>query len=228
MPPPSPPIVKPGRTIAGRPIVGERALGLAHRLDGRAARHPQARRAPSWRGTGRGPRRGGSPRSRRRSARRRSGSSVPSSDSSRARLSAVPPPSVGSSASGRSRSITRATDAGQQRLDVGGGGELGVGHDRRRVRVDEHDLVALLEQHLARLRARVVELGGLADHDRPASRSRGSSGCRRGAASGGVTRRSRKRSKRCTASCGPGPASGWYWTVAPGTSRSTRPSTVRS
>src|SRR3712207_8002169 len=44
--------------------------------------------------------------------------------------------------------------------------ELGVGHDRRRVRVDEHDLVALLEQHLARLHARVVELRGLADHDR--------------------------------------------------------------
>ena len=57
--------------------------------------------------------------------------------------------------------------AGQQRLDVGGGRELRVGHDRRRVRVDEDDVVALLEQHLARLGAGVVELGGLADHDRP-------------------------------------------------------------
>ena len=57
--------------------------------------------------------------------------------------------------------------AGQQRLDVGRGGELGVGHDRRRVGVDEDDLVALLEQHLAGLDAGVVELGGLADHDRP-------------------------------------------------------------
>ena len=57
--------------------------------------------------------------------------------------------------------------AGQQRLDVGRGGELGVGHDRRRVRVDEHDLVALLEQHLAGLHAGVVELGRLPDHDRP-------------------------------------------------------------
>ena len=56
---------------------------------------------------------------------------------------------------------------GQQRLDVGGGGELGVGHDRRRVRVDEDDFVALLEQHLAGLDAGVVELGRLADHDRP-------------------------------------------------------------
>src|SRR5918992_102282 len=40
--------------------------------------------------------------------------------------------------------------------------------------------------------------------------------------------RSRNRSKRWTASCGPGPASGWYWTVDAGTSRKTRPSTVRS
>ena len=57
--------------------------------------------------------------------------------------------------------------AGQQRLDVGRVGELRVGHDRRRVGVDEHDLVALLAQHLAGLHAGVVELGGLADHDRP-------------------------------------------------------------
>ena len=56
--------------------------------------------------------------------------------------------------------------AGEQRLDVGGGRDLGVGHDRRRVGVDEHDLVALVHQHPAGLRARVVELGGLADHDR--------------------------------------------------------------
>ena len=56
--------------------------------------------------------------------------------------------------------------AGQQRLDVGGVGELGVGHDRRRVGVDEHDLVALFAQDLAGLHAGVVELGGLPDHDR--------------------------------------------------------------
>ena len=55
----------------------------------------------------------------------------------------------------------------QQRLDVGRVGELRVGHDRRRVRVHEHDLVALLAQHLAGLHAGVVELGGLPDHDRP-------------------------------------------------------------
>ena len=59
-----------------------------------------------------------------------------------------------------------ADRARQQRLDVGRVGELGVGHDRGRVRVDEHDLVALLAQDLARLDAGVVELGRLADHDR--------------------------------------------------------------
>src|SRR5215210_1992486 len=55
----------------------------------------------------------------------------------------------------------------QERLDVGRVGELGVGHDRRRVGVDQHDLVALLPEHLAGLGAGVVELGGLADDDRP-------------------------------------------------------------
>jgi len=45
-------------------------------------------------------------------------------------------------------------------------GELRVGHDRRRVRVDEDDAVALLAQRLARLDARVIELARLADHDR--------------------------------------------------------------
>src|SRR3954451_21006908 len=43
-----------------------------------------------------------------------------------------------------------------------------------------------------------------------------------------AARVSRKRSNRCRASWGPGPASGWYWTVEAGTSLSTRPSTVRS
>ena len=117
--------------------------------------------------------------------------------------------------------------AGQQRLDVGAGGELGVGHDRRRVGVDEHDLVALLEQHLARLHARVVELRRLPDHDRARAEDHDlpevvAAGHQAAAIC------SRKRSKRYSESCGPGPASGWYWTVPPGTSSSVSPSTVRS
>ncbi len=57
-------------------------------------------------------------------------------------------------------------DLGRQRLDIGRVGELRVGHDRRRVRVDQHHAVALTAQHLAGLHAGVVELAGLADHNR--------------------------------------------------------------
>ena len=55
----------------------------------------------------------------------------------------------------------------RQRLDVGRFGQLRVGHDRRRVAVDQHHLEPFGPQRLARLRARVVELGRLADDDRP-------------------------------------------------------------
>ncbi len=54
----------------------------------------------------------------------------------------------------------------RQRLDVGPIRELGVGHDRRRVAVDENDFEPLGAQRLARLAARVVELARLADDDR--------------------------------------------------------------
>ena len=53
-----------------------------------------------------------------------------------------------------------------ERLDVRAVGESGVGHDRRRVRVDDDRAVALLAEHLQRLTARVVELARLADDDR--------------------------------------------------------------
>ncbi len=58
---------------------------------------------------------------------------------------------------------------GGDRLDVGGVGELRVGHDRRGVRVDEGDPQALLAQHPACLGAGVVELAGLTDDDRARS-----------------------------------------------------------
>ena len=54
-----------------------------------------------------------------------------------------------------------------QRLDVRPVGEARVGHDRGRVGVDDDRAVAVLAQHLERLAAGVVELAGLADHDRP-------------------------------------------------------------
>ena len=57
-------------------------------------------------------------------------------------------------------------EPGGDRLDVGGVGELGVGHDGGRVGVHEDDAVALVAQDAAGLGAGVVELGGLADDDR--------------------------------------------------------------
>ena len=55
---------------------------------------------------------------------------------------------------------------GEQRLDVGRGGHLRIGHDRGRIGVDQHHLVAFVHQHPAGLGARVVEFGRLANHDR--------------------------------------------------------------
>ena len=54
-----------------------------------------------------------------------------------------------------------------ERLDVGAVGEPRVGHDRRRVRIDDDGPEPVLPQDLERLAARVVELARLADHDRP-------------------------------------------------------------
>ena len=56
---------------------------------------------------------------------------------------------------------------GGDRLDIGGVGHLGIGHDRRRVRVHQHDPVAFGLERLGRLGARIIELGRLADDDRP-------------------------------------------------------------
>ena len=52
------------------------------------------------------------------------------------------------------------------RFDVGVVGELRVGHDRRRVGVDQADLQPLGTKHPAGLGAGVVELAGLPDDDR--------------------------------------------------------------
>ncbi len=55
----------------------------------------------------------------------------------------------------------------RDRLDVGPVGQFRVGHDRRRVAVDQDDLETLLPEHLAGLGSRIVELAGLTDDDRP-------------------------------------------------------------
>ena len=54
----------------------------------------------------------------------------------------------------------------RQRLDVGAVGQLRVGHDRRRIAVDEDHLEPFGAQRLARLAAGVVELARLPDDDR--------------------------------------------------------------
>ena len=54
----------------------------------------------------------------------------------------------------------------RHRLDIGAVGELRVGHDRRGIRVDQDQAQTFLAQRLERLRARIVELAGLPDHDR--------------------------------------------------------------
>ncbi len=54
---------------------------------------------------------------------------------------------------------------GGERFDVGGVGKLRVRHDRRRIRVDQDDPVALSSQDSAGLGSRIVEFASLADDD---------------------------------------------------------------
>ena len=90
----------------------------------------------------------GSTRAACRAAARRSARGCPASASCTARLRPVWPPSVGSSPSGRSRSMTRRTTSDGQRLDVDRVGDVLVGHDRGRVGVDQDRADALLAQGL--------------------------------------------------------------------------------
>ena len=102
-------------------------------------------------------------------------------------------------------------DVGRDRLDIGCVGELGIGHDRRRVRVHQDDPVAFVLERLAGLRARIVELAGLADHDGagPDHHDRADVGAPwHGVGAGRQPIIATNRAKRCWASCGPGDASG--------------------
>ena len=93
-----------------------------------------------------------------------------------------------------------------ERLDVRAVGEARVGHDRRRVRVDDDRAEAVLAQHLQRLAAGVVELARLADDDRP--RADDADRLEVAPTRQRAPPRPRPRSSG-RASCGPGPASGW-------------------
>ncbi len=57
-------------------------------------------------------------------------------------------------------------DLRRDRLDIGGVGQVRIGHDGGRIGIDQHDPIALGLERLAGLRPGIIELAGLADHDR--------------------------------------------------------------
>ena len=85
-------------------------------------------------------------------------SSTPASCSAIAVLSAVWPPRVAQQRVGALLGDDLLDELRGDRLDVGGVGELRVGHDRGRVGVDQDDPQALGLEHPAGLGAGVVEL----------------------------------------------------------------------
>src|SRR6185312_6624096 len=109
------------------------------------------------------------------------------------------------------------------RLDVDAIGHFGIGHDRGRVRIHKHHAITLLAQRLARLRAGIVELAGLADHDRP--RADDQDGVEVAAAGHQCASRivCANFSNRYATSLGPGLASGWPWKQNAGRSVSAKP-----
>src|SRR3546814_5234800 len=60
-------------------------------------------------------------------------------------------------------------DFRRNRLHISGVGQIGVGHDRRRIGIDQDNPIALFLQRLACLRARIVELACLTDNNRTRS-----------------------------------------------------------
>ena len=170
MPPPVPPSVNDGRMIAGRPMSSSASSACDQRLDLMRARrlepdlpHRVAEQLAVF----------GLVDGVRGRADHLDVVLLEHAHllSDSAQLSAVCPPMVGSSAKPpgrtcRSFSMILATISGRDRLDIGRVGQVRVGHDGRRIGVDQHDPVALCLQRLAGLRSRIIELAGLADHDR--------------------------------------------------------------
>jgi hypothetical protein len=89
-----------------------------------------------------------------------------------------------------------------ERLEIGRVGPFGVGHDRRRIGVDEHDPVALAPQHSARLRSGIVEFAPLPDPNRAGADDQDR------AKVGALRHVPAISSKKGSASSGPGAASG--------------------
>ena len=84
-----------------------------------------------------------------------------------ARFKPVCPPRVGNRASGRSFSITLATISQVRGSMYVRSAVFGIGHNRGRIGIHQHDFVPFLPQALTRLGAGIVEFAGLADNNRP-------------------------------------------------------------
>src|SRR6202012_3262044 len=122
---------------------------------------------------------------------------------------------------------------GGDRLHVGPVGELRVGHDRGRVGVDQADPDALGLEHAAGLGPGVVELAALPDDDRAGPDDEHGLqiiAARHQALLPWVVLViwAQNSSNKSAASCGPGAASGWNWTLNTGRSSRRRPSTTPS
>ena len=120
----------------------------------------------------------------------------------------------------------------RQRLEVDDVGHRRVGHDRGRVRVDEDGPDALGTERATGLRPGVVELGRLADDDRPRPEDQDGRGLRarwrHDRAPRCAVAATTNRSNTASASSGPGAPSGWYWTVSIGSVAWRSPSTEPS
>src|SRR5690625_7166951 len=62
---------------------------------------------------------------------------------------------------------------GRDRLDIGPIRQVGIGHDRRRITIDEYDPVSLLTECAHRLSTRIVELTALRSEERRVGRASG-------------------------------------------------------
>ena len=241
MPPPVPPSVKAGRTMAGRPIVVERLVGraVAHRL-GRALddRARGVRLADPVEQVAERLAVLGHPDRLERRAEEPDGVALEDAGVGHRRrqvergLAAQP----GQQAVRPLPGDDRLDRLDGQRLEVDHVGHRRVGHDRGRVRVDEDRPDALGAERAAGLRPGVVELGRLADDDRAGPEDEDGSRADHRRADGRLDQSPPRRavaavtnrSKTASASSGPGAPSGWYWTVSIGSSAWRRPSTEPS